>query len=383
MQVIRRCTALVAALVLSSFGVLAPAALAAPVTVNLRIEGKTSTIFEGPVTTDAKTLTKDASGPHACDGTNGGANPTPGPTMTSALDDGAIAGGFTWDGTWFSFGDFGIDRIGPDASTSTEFWGYAYNWQSSQVGGCQQQVSTGDDVLFGFDYFSKSALLRLSGPATAEADQPVRVTVVDGQSGSPVAGALVGGSVTGPDGQATVTFSATGVQRLKAERADALRSNALSVCVHRGNDGTCGATGPGGAAGTPGPGAGGAPADTRGAAASFVGIADGQRFTRRRAPRLLRGTVDPGAAGIHLVRFRLRRAVGARCWFYSAAQERFRRGSCAADWFLYRLGDRPSWEYLLPSRVGPGHYVLTVRVMDRWGREIQRRVRFRVLEDPR
>jgi hypothetical protein len=380
MQVIRRCTALVAAIVVASLGLAAPAALAAPVTVNLRIEGKTSTIFEGPVTTDAKTLTKDASGPHACDGTNGGANPTPGPTMTTALDDGAIAGGFTWDGTWFSFGDFGIDRIGPDAATSTEFWGYAYNWQSSQVGGCQQQVSTGDDVLFGFDYFSKSALLRLSGPATAEAGQPVSVTVVDGQSGSPVAGAAVGGTLTGPDGKATVTFSSTGVQRLKAERADALRSNALAVCVHRGNDGTCGTTTPGGAAG-PAPAA--APADTRSAAASFVGIAEGQRFARRRAPRLLRGTVDPGAAGIHLVRFRLRRELGGKCFFYSAALERFRRGRCAASWFLYRLGDRPSWEYLLPSRLGPGRYVLTVRVMDRWGREVTRSVRFRVLEDVR
>ena len=382
MQVIRRCTALVAAIAVVVLGALTPGALATPVTVNLRIEGKTSTIFEGPVTTDAKTLTKDASGPHACDGTNAGANPTPGPTMTTALDDGAIAGGFTWDGTW-SPPDFFITRVGPDANTSTEFWGYAYNWQTSSVGGCQQQVSTGDDVLFGFDYFSKSALLRLSGPATAEADQPVTVTVVDGQSGSPAAGALVGGTLTGPDGKATVMFSSTGVQRLKAERPDALRSNALAICVRRGDDGTCGATGPGGAAGTPGPGAGGAPADTRGAAVSFVGIADGQRFTRRRAPRLLRGTVDPGAAGIHLIRFRLRRVVGARCWFYSAAQERFRRGSCAADWFLYRLGDRPSWEYLLPSRLGPGQYALTVRVMDRWAREVTRRVRFRVLEDAR
>ncbi len=56
----------------------ATSAAAAPVTVNLRIEGSSSTIFEGPVTTDAKTI-----GGHPCDGTNGGANATPGPTMTS------------------------------------------------------------------------------------------------------------------------------------------------------------------------------------------------------------------------------------------------------------------------------------------------------------
>ena len=383
MQDLRSRAALAVAILVAALGAVAPAAPAAPVTVNLRIEGRTSTIFEGPVTTDAKTLTKDASGPHACDGTNGGANPTPGPTMTTALDDGAIAGGFTWDGTWFSFGDFGIDRIGPDASTSSEFWGYAYNWQSSQVGGCQQQVSTGDDVLFGYDYFSKSALLKLTGPATAEAGQPVTVTVVDGQNGSPAAGATVGGTVTGPDGTASVTFSSTGVQRLKAERAASLRSNALAVCVHQGNDGTCGTGGPGGGAGSGTAAGGGAGAvDTRLAVVSIAGIRNGQRFARRRAPRLLRGTVQPGGAGLHAVRFRLRRADGRRCWFYSARVERFRRGACGASWFFYRLGDRPQWEYLLPSRLAPGGYALDVRVMDRWGREITKRVRFTVLRTP-
>ena len=43
-------------------------ARAAPVTVNLRVEGATSTIFEGPVTTDGKVINK-GDGPHPCDGT--------------------------------------------------------------------------------------------------------------------------------------------------------------------------------------------------------------------------------------------------------------------------------------------------------------------------
>ena len=73
-------------------------AQAAPVTVNLRVEGSTSTIFEGPVTTDGKAIDK-GDGPHPCDGTNLGKNPSPGPTMTAALDDAPITGG--WAGTWF------------------------------------------------------------------------------------------------------------------------------------------------------------------------------------------------------------------------------------------------------------------------------------------
>jgi hypothetical protein len=373
MQDLRRRATLGVALLASVLALGAPAALAAPATVNLRVEGRSATIFEGPVRTDAKTLTKDASGPHECDGTNGGANPTPGATMTTALDDGAIVGGFTWDGTWFSFGDFSIDRIGPDAATASEYWGYALNFKPSQVGGCQQQVRSGDDVLFAFDFFSKAHLLRLAAPPTAEAGRSVTVTVTDGQDGSPVAGASVGGAVTGPDGTASVTFSSPGTQSLKAERADSVRSNAAWVCVHAGDDGTCGTAAPAPAAGAP------AARDARLPAVSIAGIRNGQRFRARRAPRLLRGSVDPGAAGLHAVRLRLRRAVGPRCWFFSAKIERFRRGRCAATWFVYTIGDRPQWSYLLPARLGPGRYVLDVVAIDRWVRVVRRTVRFAVL----
>lgn len=223
----------------------APAALAAPVTVTLRIEGESSTIFEGPVTTDAKTIAKDSSGPHPCDGTNGGVSTTPGPTMTSALDDGSIVQGFTWAGTYFNgFDDFGIDRIGPDANTSTAFWGYALNYVPSQLGGCQQKVQAGDEVLFAYDFFSKTGLLKLTGPSSASTGEPVTLKVVDGKDAKPVAGASVGGELTKADGTVTLVFSAAGMQQLKASRSGDVRSNALSVCVHAGDDGTCGTSGP-------------------------------------------------------------------------------------------------------------------------------------------
>jgi len=50
--------------------VAAPAASAAPVTVNLRIEGPTRTLFEDPVTVDTRTFhfTGDST-EHRCDGT--------------------------------------------------------------------------------------------------------------------------------------------------------------------------------------------------------------------------------------------------------------------------------------------------------------------------
>ena len=363
----------VAALVVASLA-LASSAPAAPVTVNLRVEGKDTTLFEGPVTTDAKTLTKDGSGSHPCDGTNGGANPTPGPTMTGALDDGTIAAGLTWDGTWFDgFEDFGIDRVGPDASTSTAFWGYALNFTPTQVGGCQQKVVAGDDVLFGYDFFSKAHLLKLAAPASAQTGDPVTVTVTDGQDGSAVAGASVGGAVTGADGKAQVTVSQAGSQRLKAERADSLRSNAAVVCVHSGDDGSCGTTQPGGGTLQPS-----ATLDRTPSVASITSVKNGRRYSRRRAPRLLKGRVSVGGAGVRSVRMRLVRRSRRGCLYYSVKVERFRRGSCSATWFFYKIGDRPEWEYLLPARLGPGSYTLEIVVVDRLGRSVETVARFGV-----
>ena len=84
----------------------APAADAAPVTVNLRVEGIADTIFDGPVVTDAHRTTTPSDGvSRPCDGTNSGGSPTP--TAIGALDDGSKAGGFAWDARWHSnFGDY-------------------------------------------------------------------------------------------------------------------------------------------------------------------------------------------------------------------------------------------------------------------------------------
>ena len=204
-------------------------ASAAPVPVDLRVEGLNETIFEGRVQTDGHSIEQDGSGPHPCDGTNGGVNPTPGPTMTSALDD-AVA----WDGRWTdSLSDFLINRIGPDRADSSRFWGYALNWRASELGGCQQQVKTDDDVLFAYDFFSKTLLLRLSGPRRADAGDRVRVRVVDGATGNAVRGATVGGRTTDARGYARVRARRPGVLSLKAEHPQGVRSNELSVRVSR------------------------------------------------------------------------------------------------------------------------------------------------------
>lgn len=65
---------------------------------NIRIEGANATIFEGHVFTRGHNVTTSSGGTHHCDGTNLGANPTPGPTCTSALDDASKIGHFSFDG---------------------------------------------------------------------------------------------------------------------------------------------------------------------------------------------------------------------------------------------------------------------------------------------
>jgi hypothetical protein len=348
-------------------------ASASPVTVNLRVEGSAATVFEGPVTTDAKALTKDASGAHQCDGRNGGASTTAGPTLTTTLDDGSIAGGFTWDATWSaSFDDFFVNRIGADTNggpPAFPSWGYARNYTASQVGGCQEKVQPGDDVLFAYDFFSKLHLLKLSGPASVGTGEPAVVTVVDGQDGSAVAGASVGGATTGVDGKATVSFSTTGVQRLKADRADSVRSNALGICVHSGNDGTCGTSTPAGAV------AGGSvqistpPKRRQPLVRPFVrllGIRMAQRFAPARAPQLLQGDVNVGSNGLGSVSLRLWRHHHGACSYYSGRRERLIPSACGKR-ELFSIGSSASWSYLLPFRLPPGHYRLDVIARDRKG----------------
>src|SRR5215212_6074255 len=101
-----------------------PSAQAAPVTVNLRIEGPTRTLFEDPVTVDVRTfhLTGDPAS-HVCDGTaaNQGPSATPVPTrggaVAQAIDAGLVAHGSWSDGFGSpSFSDIGGESVAYDGS---------------------------------------------------------------------------------------------------------------------------------------------------------------------------------------------------------------------------------------------------------------------------
>jgi hypothetical protein len=221
---------IIAALALSLLA--ASVAGAAPEKIKLRIEGATRTIYEGSIRTDGHEVTTASGGTHECDGTNNGANPTPGPTPTSALDSAAAKEGFTWDGTWFEeFGDYFIERVADSPQTSTEFWGVLVNYQFTPVGGCQQEVGPREEVLWAFNAFEKSHFLKLKKGKHGAGS----VLVTDGSTGEPIEDAIVGpvnngpGVTTNAQGEATLTFAAPGKHRVKAERSDSIRSNSIVV----------------------------------------------------------------------------------------------------------------------------------------------------------
>jgi hypothetical protein len=366
-----------AALVAASaaLAVAAPA-FAAPATVNLRVEGSTQTLFEGPITTDAQTLTKDSSGPHKCDGTNKGTNPTPGPTMTGAMNDGVTANAFTRDATWDpGFDDFFINRIGPDTNTGAPdyqpYWGYFLNGVSSTLGGCQQQVHQGDDVLFAYANYGQP-LLELSGaPARAATGESFTVTVQqnDGNGNRvPAPAAAVEGQTTDAAGHATLSFGDAGEHRFKATRSDAVRSNAATVCVYVPGSGDCGTDKPA-APTTPTPAPQAPVKDTTPPTIELATLTPGKAYAR--GPRVLAGDVKD-AGGIAQVFLRLRATNGgaltsaSRCRWFSGKRGVFthRTVPCSKARF-FRLGANPHFSYLLPSRLRTGKYVLDVKVLDR------------------
>jgi hypothetical protein len=201
------------------------------VKVNVRVEGKDRTLLERNVNTLAHDVTADSTGPHRCDGTNGGANPAPAPTVTGAFDDAAARAGVAWQGSWNqSFEDFLINTVGPDSATSSQFWGTALNFRDTDAGGCQVQVQEGDQVLVAFDSFGKTKL-RLTGVRGARSRDVFALFVLDGVTGDRVAGARVGGKTSNTQGRVLLRITKRGLYRFKATRADSIRSNEWKVRI--------------------------------------------------------------------------------------------------------------------------------------------------------
>jgi hypothetical protein len=353
----------------------APAlAQAAPITVQLRIEGPQHTLFEGPVTTGVRQFhfAGDATR-HTCDGsppagTSTSPQVTSGAALTAAEDTAGLIAHGTWSNTFGSpsFSDIGGENVGFDSATNRFLVEY-HNEQSASTGSCGQVLQAGDRVLFAYGTGSET-LLALSGPARARPGAPVALKVTDAHDGTAVAGANVDGRVSNAGGTVLVGPLARGPHALKAAKAGAIRSNRVTVCVTDGADGACGTHVPA----TPAP-------DRTPPAARVLGIHDRHVFRARRAPRTIRVAVPADPSGVRAVYLRLRRHLGHRCWYFAGNRGRFVRSRCGRK-AEFAVPAQPRISYLLPRRLGRGFYVLGAVAVDGTGnREPLARGRNRVV----
>ena len=342
---------------------LAAPATAAPANVTVRAEGLSSTVVPKTAVTTTTAPVSKAPG-EECTGTSG----------LGALD---RAVGGDWAGSWFGAGNgYFVDRIrGESADPAGTYWNFWLNYQPSNLGLCQVELQPGDDVLLYIDCFAgcnPRVPLRLSRvPATAApgAGASVLVETFNGSSPVPAAGATVSvgarSFTTGGDGIAQVSFEGSGPVAVRATKADAVPSATEQTCVSNGADGACGTVQPS------------AP-DRTAPTASLKGIRDGQRFTRRRAPRELEGMVSEDPSGLWAVKIRLTRKFKGTCWYFSGSREQFVKRTCGKQ-YAFKVGDRAEWSYLLPARLPRGRYVLSTYAIDNaYNRGEESRVVFRV-----
>lgn|GEM_PF-5840828 len=278
--------AFIAALTVACLFLTVSIAQATPTQVNVRIEGKSETLFEGPIWTEGHDV-KASSDIQArpCDGTNDHQHATPGATPTASAVDAMGIAGETFDAQWYgsSFDDYFLTRFGPDEESIAEgaYWGILVNNAFTSVGGCQYELGPDNEVLWVYDAFKERPFLALlplaahytSGlrplTATAELGKPFHVEVVnyasdkedtppstperEGSTPEPEARVLPVYTasngfekietesfptvLTDSEGKASITFTKPGWHRIKATVLTpqgmevAVRSNRLDVCV--------------------------------------------------------------------------------------------------------------------------------------------------------
>jgi hypothetical protein len=280
-------TAIAAFLAASVFStvLVAPVAQASPTQVDVRIEGRGETLFEGPVLTVPHRVKASSDKQwRLCNGINFNDpwNVVPAPVPTSASVDAMRIVGETFDGRWYNqYEDYFVTRWGPDEQdlAASEDWGIVVNNVFTSVGGCQYQLDGGDEVLWVYDAFGGRPRLALYPAAYLGGATPLTATAALGQpfeveveswsgynegvppaspqrsgagpfQGAEVAPVTTNGHgfeqvetdssetvVTGADGKASITFTEPGWHRIKATVAgsggseSAIRSNRLDVCV--------------------------------------------------------------------------------------------------------------------------------------------------------
>jgi hypothetical protein len=384
----RNTLALVAGLILLVMLACAPAVLAGtPASVTVRVEGLTETkVPPTQVTTTTEPVVKDGKPADSC----------PGTSAAGALQ---LATAGSWSGTWYggevkggTFEGLGysVEEIEGEshlfnmASNANYYWSFWLNDKLEEEHGvCDVEMETGDQVLLfpecaGTECPPNPTPLAVEVPPTANAGEAVNVTVKQYNSkgeASPAEGASVGGGGTGAttdsQGHATLKLFGDGTYTLRASGAatgpPVVRTE-TTICVHEGNDGTCGTTSPKSTpVQTPGSSLPPKPEAAQPAlVADAGGVRNGHIYSRNHAPRVLSGKVVSTVA-VTSISIRLRRSYKGRCWAYNGARERLERVRCGGGSFFKVSSGGSSFSYLLPSKLPPGRYVCDVEASNTAG----------------
>ncbi len=374
-------TALVSAALV--WTVLVPTALAAgPATVTVRVVGPgpsyQTLVPLTTVTTNTTPVVNDGNSAHSCSGT----------TATGALQ---LATAGNWGGKWFEGEATGylVETIA-GTGLSGSYWNFWHDNEESKVGVCDVEPGSGDSLLFFPECYEKCSgsppsVLSIKAPATVEVGKPVTIEVLSypNPTGAPapeaeatVTGGGESSQPTNAQGQTTMTF--TGDERFSlyargpAEGAAAIPAEAF-ICVHEGNDGTCGTTAPAATTTVAPPSS--VPSSSRPYTGPFAlvaratGLIEGHVYPRRHAPRTLTGHVL-AHTGVDSVNIGLRRSYRGRCYVYDATRERFAMARCGTDSLFKVASGGTSFSYLLPTQLPPGRYVFDIGATDAAGNRV-------------
>lgn len=369
--------ALAALLSLCLIAPTAAQAAGAPAAVTVRAEGVSETkLPPTEVTTDATPVVKDGNSEHSCSGFS----------AAGALD---LATGGEWAGKWFSGLGYSVETIKGETFSFSQkyYWSFWLNYKLATSGICETELSSGDTVLFLPECFSETAgecpetppaPLSIEAPSTANAGETVDVTVkqykADGTS-TPAIGVEVSDEAnkvaTDAQGHASLKLVGAGqhVLRVAPTAGSSQVRTETTVCVHEGDDGTCGTTRPKTGGPSPSPGSTGNPGPTpvdtvQVKAAQLV---FGHVYSRRHAPRVLAGTVLAGSA-VDSISISLRRSWRRRCSVFSGVRQRFVKARCGYARFFEIPVSGPRFSYLLPFKLPRGRYVYEVKATDAAGR---------------
>jgi len=230
----RRIGAAVACVAAASMAV--PAASVAGVKVKLRVEGATKTLVEKTVSAGPAEL-RATTGPSRgkafpCDVVNNGGSGGAGATPITALARAKMSLGLNW---YPEYTGFLVESVGREKPADPRYWDFWVNGKGAAdleyLGGCQLALKKGDSVVWAVTDGSES-LLNLSSSGRSAAPR-VTVRATNGSTGEPVAGASVGGRLTGADGTATFARPPRGALRLEATAAGYIRSNTVVVARRR------------------------------------------------------------------------------------------------------------------------------------------------------